>query len=54
MTLREAARLQGMEEIKFSNNSFALSSARCYEALGNAVNVEVVRRIAQKLLTHDE
>lgn len=50
MTVKEAAKLQGMGELKFKNKSFALSQGRCYEALGNAVNVDIVFLIAQNLL----
>ncbi len=50
MTIREAAALQCMENLKFGNESFQLSQARIYEALGNAVNVEVVTRIAKNLI----
>lgn len=50
MTIREAAALQCMENLKFGDETFQLSQARIYEALGNAVNVEVVTRIAKKLI----
>ncbi len=50
MTIKEGARLQGMEDLKFGNENFKLSTNRCYEALGNAVNVTIVKMIAKKLL----
>ena len=46
MTKKEAARIQCMEELKHTPNTIAES----FRAFGNAVNVEVVRRIAEKLL----
>lgn len=49
MTIREAAAIQGMQDLNFSS----LSSTRTLEALGNAINVTLVRRIA-KLLLNDE
>ena len=49
MTLKEAAALQGMRDLKFQDDTFSLSLTRCYEALGNAVNVEVVQLIPKKL-----
>lgn len=52
MTIKEAARLQGMQNVKFGNKDFTLTASRSLEALGNAVNVEVVRKIAQKLLAY--
>ena len=45
LTVREAARLQGMENLDFEG----LSNSRIYEALGNAVNVNVVRMIIRNL-----
>lgn len=51
MTVSEGAKLQGMEELKFGNGEFSLTTNRCYEALGNAVNVTIVRMIAEKLLS---
>ena len=50
MTIKEAARLQGMDCLKFGDENFRLSKNRTYEALGNAVNVEVVKMIASNLL----
>jgi DNA (cytosine-5)-methyltransferase 1 len=47
MTMREAARLQSMHRLKHLPSS---ESVAC-QALGNAVNVEVVRRVAQALLS---
>ncbi len=49
MTIREAAAIQGMQDLNFGS----LSTTRTLEALGNAVNVTLVRRIA-KLLFNDE
>ncbi len=49
MTLKEAAAIQGMKNIKFGDESFQLGQSRCYEALGNAVNVKVVKSIAQNI-----
>ncbi len=54
MTVREAAKLQGMQDLKFGNDEFTLSQCRCYEALGNAVNVDIVLRIAKLLLVSNE
>ena len=46
MTKKEAARLQCMEELEHVPNTIA----EAFRAFGNAVNVEVVRRIAERLL----
>lgn len=46
LSVREAAQLQGMQSLKFGE----LSKARIYEALGNAVNTQVVELIARKLI----
>lgn len=50
MTVKEAARIQMMESLRFEGENFRMSPTRCFEALGNAVNVDVVRRIAVELL----
>ena len=50
MTYREGAKLQGMENLSFGNDDYKLPQSRIFDALGNAVNVEIVRRIAQNLL----
>lgn len=43
MTLREAATVQGMQELCFGTPEFKLSLTRSYEALGNAMNAELVK-----------
>ena len=50
MTVKEAAKLQGMESLVFGDEEFHLSQTRIYEALGNAVNAQLVQKIAQNLL----
>lgn len=45
MTVKEAARVQGMGELSFEG----LAKARIYEALGNAVDVEIIKMIAKQL-----
>lgn len=50
MTLKEAAKIQGMENLMFENENFHMSPARCFEALGNAVNVEIVKKISKELI----
>lgn len=50
LTINEAAKLQGMESLKFDG----LTSTRIYEALGNAVNVNVVYRIVAELLKQNK
>lgn len=47
MTIKEAARVQGMQDLSFEG----LSPNRIYEALGNAVDVEVIKLIARNILT---
>ena len=46
MTPREGARLQSMDEL----NHLPDASTRAYEALGNALNVQLVRLIAKALV----
>lgn len=53
LSVKEAAALQGMENLHFDAENFKLSNTRIYEALGNAVNVQIVRLIAEKFLTHE-
>ena len=53
MTVHEASKLQGMEDLKFGNENFKLPITRCYEALGNAVNVLIIKLIAEKLLLNE-
>lgn len=50
LSTKEAAKLQGMEKLKFKGDDFSLSNTRIYEALGNAVNTQVVYQVAKKLL----
>ncbi len=47
MTVRECARLQSMDRLKYLPSS----ETRAYKALGNAVNVNIVMVIAKKLLS---
>ena len=42
---KEAAKLQGMHKIKFGDQS----DAKSYKQLGNAVNVGVIRYLAERL-----
>ena len=46
LSVREAAALQGMERVDFNG----LTHARAYEALGNAVNTQVVELIARRII----
>ena len=53
LSIKEAAALQGMDNILFGTEEFRLSNTRIYEALGNAVNVQIVKLIAEKFLSHE-
>ena len=46
MTRSECKRLQSMEDLKF----LPQEHGKTYEALGNAINVEVATRVAEALL----
>lgn len=46
LSTKEAAKLQGMEDLNWGS----LSTTRIYEALGNAVNTQVVKKIASQLI----
>jgi DNA (cytosine-5)-methyltransferase 1 len=50
MTRKEAAKLQCMEDLK----EYPDTISKAFKAFGNAVNVEVVRRIAEQLLVEYE
>ncbi|WP_285829800.1 DNA (cytosine-5-)-methyltransferase [Bacteroides acidifaciens] len=50
MTIREAASIQGMQDLKFDK----LTPNRTLEALGNAVNVTLVRRIAKTIFNDEQ
>lgn len=49
MTVREAAKIQGMQKLDFGE----LSTTRTFEALGNAVNVTIIKHIAKNLLRYE-
>ena len=46
MTTKEAAKIQGMQDLSFDK----LPTNRIYEALGNAVDVDIIKLIALKII----
>ncbi len=55
MTIKEAAAIQGMQTLfnGCDTMTFPLTRTRVYEALGNAVNVTLVKHIAINLFSHE-
>lgn len=55
LTIKEAAAIQGMKDLNFNIQSpdFPLTRTRISEALGNAVNVTIVKHIAKNLLKNE-
>ena len=55
LTIKEAAAIQGMKDLNFDINTpgFPLTRTRISEALGNAVNVTIVKHIAKNLLKNE-
>ena len=49
MTQQECARLQGMKELELPE-----TPSHAFTALGNAVNVEIVRRVAKELTSESD
>lgn len=55
MTIKEAAAIQGMKELlsNYKDERFPLSTTRILEALGNAVNVTLVKHIAKNIFINE-
>jgi DNA (cytosine-5)-methyltransferase 1 len=55
ITIKEAAAIQGMRDLDFrpDEQGFPLTRSRISEALGNAVNVTIVKHIAKNLLSNE-
>lgn len=53
MTVKEAAKIQKMESLCFKGENIKMSPSRCFEALGNAVNVSIVKMIIENLLNYE-
>ena len=55
MTLKEAASIQGMNVLfsQYGSPNFPLSQTRSFEALGNAVNVTLVKHISKNLFANE-
>jgi DNA (cytosine-5)-methyltransferase 1 len=55
MTISEAAAIQGMRELvsEYRTPDFPLTSTRILEALGNAVNVTLVKHIAKQIFANE-
>lgn len=51
ITLKETMRLQGMEELKWGDGEWKLGRQAIFEALGNAVNVDMVEMITRRALS---
>ena len=55
MTIKEAAAIQGMKELvgNYKDEEFPLTTTRILEALGNAVNVTLVKHIAKNIFVNE-
>ena len=51
ITLKEIMKLQGMENLKWGDGEWTLGRSSSMEALGNAVNVDMVEMIARRALS---
>ena len=55
MTISEAATIQGMKELlaEYKSIDFPLTTSRILEALGNAINVTLVKYIAKHIFANE-